>query len=68
MTDDLKEITVFPTAVISECFALAIVIIFTYLVFNYQGNKRRVIGIVLFAVMVGVSIIMIPPEDGVLAV
>ena len=60
MTEDMEKIIVFPSAIVSEIIALIIVIIFTYLVFNYQGNKRRVIGIVLFALMVGISIMMIP--------
>ncbi len=58
--DEMKEVFVFPSAIISESIALAIVIVFVYQIFNYKGNNRRVIGIVLFALMVGISVMMIP--------
>lgn len=60
MNEEMKEFKVVPAYLITQTIVVVVYGIFLYYVFNYQGNRRRVVGIVFFAVSLGVTLLAIP--------
>ena len=62
ISDKMKEHFVVPTVLISQCVSFAVACVFVYLVFKYEGDRRRMIGIIMFAVMIGIGVFFMPVQ------
>ncbi len=53
--EELKDIFIFPISIVTEALGLAVVSVFVYLMFTYKGDRRRLIGIIIFAIMISLT-------------
>ena len=54
-SDIAKGVKIFPPAIILSTLILGIYIAFVSVIFNYRGNHRRPVSIVLMAIQLGIS-------------
>lgn len=55
-----SDVKAYPPGVILSVLQLVIYIVFVYMVFNYAGDRRRVAGIVLMAISLGLMALSYP--------